>query len=51
MASRESNQVLVRLFHRAEALAKMGDRPFLEGDDRGHGEKDTPGAVKILLNA
>ena len=48
MSAGEGDQVLVCLFRRAEALTEVGNRPFLEGDDRGHGLQDTPAAVNFL---
>ena len=39
MAAGKGDEILVCLLDRAKALSEVGDRPFLEGDDRGHGRR------------
>ena len=49
MTTRKGNEILVRLFDGAKTLPKVGNCPFLEGDDRGHGRQDNSEAVNFLL--
>jgi hypothetical protein len=49
VATRESDQVLVRLLDRAEALPEVRDCALFEGNDRRHRGQDTPAGVKILF--
>jgi hypothetical protein len=49
MAARESNEVLVGLLGRAQALPEVRNSALFEGDHRCHREQNTLAAVNFLL--